>query len=148
MDDDAIWRKHAAELTRYATALVGPGDAEDVLSGAVERVLRSKGSLGALDEPRPYLFKTVLNEARDTLRRRSRNEASAFEPVSHLPEVRPDVVAAVAALPVRQRAAVYLTYWQDRSIAETARLMGCRPGTVKRYLHLARSKLKEVLEDA
>jgi DNA-directed RNA polymerase specialized sigma24 family protein len=26
-------------------------------------------------------------------------------------------------------------------------LMGCRPGTVKRYLHLARSHLREVLDE-
>jgi RNA polymerase sigma-70 factor (ECF subfamily) len=61
--------------------------------------------------------------------------------------VDPGVLDAVLRLPERQRAAVYLTYWRDLPIAETAELMGCRPGTVKRYLHLARSHLREVLDE-
>jgi RNA polymerase sigma-70 factor (ECF subfamily) len=51
-------------------------------------------------------------------------------------------VAAVAALPARQRAAVFLRYWEDLSVDEVAQHMGTRPGTVKRYLHLARRSLK------
>ena len=50
------------------------------------------------------------------------------------------------ALPARQRAATYLVYWEGRSIAEASTLMGIRPGTVKRYLHLARRTLKGVLD--
>ena len=33
--DAALYRKHAAELTRYATMLVGPDDAADVVATAV-----------------------------------------------------------------------------------------------------------------
>jgi RNA polymerase sigma-70 factor (ECF subfamily) len=51
-------------------------------------------------------------------------------------------------LPPQQRAAVYLTYWRDLPISETSELLGCRPGTVKRYLFLARNRLKELLSDA
>ncbi len=49
-------------------------------------------------------------------------------------------------LPLRQRTATFLAYWGDLSIAETSRLMGARPGSVKRYLHLARRSLKGVLD--
>lgn len=145
MDDEAIWRKHADELVRYATALVGPTDAEDLLSAAVERILRTKGSLGSLDDPRPYLFKAVLNQARDRGRRQG-GRVPFHTDVVWPADVFPEVAAAVAGLPERQRAAVYLTYWRDLPIAEVATLMGCRPGTVKRYLHLARSALSEVLD--
>jgi DNA-directed RNA polymerase specialized sigma24 family protein len=48
---------------------------------------------------------------------------------------------------MRQRAATFLTYWADLSVAETAERMGARSGTVKRYLHLARRKLKGVLDE-
>lgn len=145
MNDEAIWNKHREELVRYATVLVGPDEAEDVLSTVVLRVLRRR-TLADLDDARPYLFRGVLNEARSVARRRSRTRVV---PVSHElpPDVDPGVMDAVRTLPNRQRAAVYLTYWRDLSVAETASLMGCRPGTVKRYLHLARSRLKEVFDE-
>lgn len=145
MDDAAIWSKHKEELVRYATVLVGPDHAEDVLSTVVERVLRRRGSLSALDDPRPYLFRAVLNESRGILRRK-RVEPWSEATVDQTVDYRPDVVLAVGRLPERQRAAVYLTYWRDLPVSEVAQLMGCRPGTVKRYLHLSRKRLREVLE--
>lgn len=145
MNDEAIWNKHHEELIRYATVLVGPDEAEDVLSTVVLRVLQ-KRSLVDLDDPRPYLFRGVLNEARSVGRRRSRRPIEIATEVLP-PDVDPGILDAVRALPDRQRAAVYLTYWCDLPVAETASLMDCRAGTVKRYLYLARRRLKEVFDE-
>lgn len=145
VDDAAIWRKYKEELIRYATVLVGVDHAEDVLSTVVERVLRRKGSLATLDDARPYLFRAVLNESRGRIRRR-RVIPWERDFVEDNIGFRPDVAAAVGTLPERQRAAVYLTYWRDLPVSEVADLMGCRPGTVKRYLHLSRNRLRKVLE--
>lgn len=145
VEDAAIWRKHKEELIRYATVLVGVDHAEDVLSTVIERVLRRKGSLAMLDDPRPYLFQAVLNESRGRIRRRRVIPWERGFVEDHI-GFRPDVAAAVGSLPERQRAAVYLTYWRDLPVREVADLMGCRPGTVKRYLHLSRSRLRKVLE--
>ena len=60
MKDAAIWAQHRDELTRYATVLVGPSEADDVLSTVVLRLLRRR-SLGDLSDPRAYLFRSVLN---------------------------------------------------------------------------------------
>lgn len=145
VDDAAIWRKHKEELVRYATILVGADHSEDVLSTVVERILRRHGSLSNLDDARPYLFRAVLNESRGRIRRRRAIPWERELVEDHI-GFRPDVAAAVGSLPERQRAAVYLTYWRDLPVSEVADLMGCRPGTVKRYLHLSRDRLKEVLE--
>ena len=145
VSDEAIWNKHREELIRYATLLVGPDEAEDVLSTVVLRVLRRR-SLADLEDPRPYLFRGVLNEARSVGRRRARRPLDVVS-VEFPCDVDPGVLDAVRALPNRQRAAVYLTYWRDLPVAETSLLMGCRPGTVKRYLHLARARLREVFDE-
>ena len=145
MDDEAIWNKHRDELVRYASVLVGPDDAEDLLSTVVLRVLQ-KQKLSDLDDARPYLFRGVLNEARSLGRRRSRQWVSPATDVLPV-DVDPGVLDAVLALPARQRAAVYLMYWRDLPVTDTARLMGCRTGTVKRYLHVARTRLKEVFDE-
>jgi DNA-directed RNA polymerase specialized sigma24 family protein len=68
VNDESVWRKHSAELVRYATVLVGPDHAEDVLSAVVLRTLRAKGSLVSLDDPRPYLFRPVRSATCTTWR--------------------------------------------------------------------------------
>lgn len=52
------------------------------------------------------------------------------------------VRAAVASLPHRQRAALIARYFADLSVAETAELLGCAPGTVKALTSQAISRLQ------
>ncbi len=143
--DEEIYLKYRDELIRYASILAGPSNAEDVLSSVVTRLYRSRRTLNQIESPRPYLMKAVLNEA---LNRRTRNVHAevgeiAVEPVRSDPEV----LDAVMDLPTQQRAATYLTYWCGMNSDEVGDLMGCRPATVRRYLHLAKKKLAEVLDD-
>lgn len=68
-DDAEIYEKHAGDLVRYATVLVGPDQAPDVVSTVVLRVLKRR-NLSDLDNPRAYLFRSVLNESRSWARKR------------------------------------------------------------------------------
>ena len=146
MDDVELWQKHRHELIRFAAVLCGPSEAEDVVSTVFIRILGGRG-LADVEYARAYLYRSVLNEGRTKARRRARPLAISDLPMPPPADPQPEVLAAVLALPVRQRAATYLTYWADLSIAETARRMGTSPGTVKRYLHLARNTLKGVLDE-
>ena len=56
-----------------------------------------------------------------------------------------DLLAAVAALPPRQRAAVALYYLEDRPVDEIADLMEVSVSTVKQHLFQARGRLGELL---
>ena len=149
MNDDAkIYQEHRFELVRFATALVGPDDAQDLVSTVVGRLLERQGGLTGLRQPLPYLMKSVLNEARSHHRRKRILTMVPLETATE-PSVtdRPDdLLEVVAQLPPRQRAATFLVYWEQHTPTEAARLMGCRPATVRRYLHLARRKLKETLD--
>lgn len=147
--DAAIYDSLRHELTKYATALVGPDDAGDLVSGAVLGALRSKGSLSELRDPKPYLMRSILNEARMLHRSRSRRPVTALVPGSE-PAIRPehDLTAhLVMELPPQQRAATFLVYYEQYTPTEAATLMDCRPGTVRRYLSLARTKLQEALDE-
>lgn len=138
--DADIYNKYKDELVRYATALVGPDEAEDVLSTVLVKVLRRR-SLESLDNPEAYLFRAVLNESRSVWRRRQRPRLVREEQVEYAPDPLPEVVEALRGLPPRQRAATYLVYFVDLSVGVTAELMGCTEGTVKRHLHDARRHL-------
>ncbi len=141
MDGDAeVYAKYRDDLLRYATGLVGAGRAEDVVSTVVLRTIRRR-SLADLDNPRAYLLKAVLNEARG-LGRRQGNLPLPDMAMSDRSIELLDVIAAVWRLPVQQRAAVFLFYWEGHPVAEIADPIGVRPGTVKRYLYLARKRLK------
>jgi RNA polymerase sigma-70 factor (ECF subfamily) len=148
--DEEVYRKHADELVRFATGLVGPFDAQDVVSESCLRAFRSREWPNVTNH-RAYLYRTVLNEARThhrgTLRRRLREAKSATSQVVSLEEADLDVLAAVDRLSVRQRAAVVLTYWEDLRASDVAARLGVSEGSVKRHLARARARLKELLHD-
>lgn len=54
---------------------------------------------------------------------------------------------AVADLPVKQRTAVVLYYFNQMPVGEIAAVMGCLEGTVKSRLHTARRRLKQALKE-
>lgn len=151
----SFYRAHADELTRFATGLVGGGDAQDVVANAVAKTLAAR-DWSTLDNPRAYLYRAVYREAmswrRLAARRAVRHSADA-ERLSSMdravpaesPEHDSHVAAAVARLSARQRAVVVLTYWDDRSIDEVAQVLGTSEGTVKKHLARARDSLRSLL---
>ena len=149
MDDAKVYQELRFELIRLATALVGPSESEDVVSTVVARVLEKPGGLVGLDDPRPYLVKSVINEARSILRTRRRWSSHPYvaELDSPVIDYRDELVDFVRRLPLQQRAATFLVYWEGHTPASAAELMGCRPATVRRYLHLARKKLKDAVHE-
>jgi len=140
--DEEIYQKHRDDLIRYASVMVGRDRAEDVLSSVLVRALAG-GALGRFEDARPYLFRAVLNEARSVLR--ARRTVKLPEAVADLATHDIELLDLVLRLPPRQRAVIYLVYWEGHTIASAADLMGASPGTLKRYLHLARSRLRGVL---
>lgn len=146
--DEDVYREHAAELTRYATSLVGPFDAQDVVTDACMRAFSSEG-WRSVANPRAYLFRTVTNTAlsrrRSDLARqiRERRTASSDRYEQTTPDL--DVLAAIAKLSIKQRAAVYLTYWEGMTPTEVANTLGVSDGSVRRHLARARAHLREAL---
>jgi len=145
---ESLWRLHAAELLRFATMLVGPSDAGDVVSEAMLRSERFVVS-GVVDSPRAYLFRAVANHARDLRRARSRRWARDLAGVGpvhvDVPDTFIDVRRAVARLSVAQRAAIFLAYWHDMTERDIAEMLGVSPGTVHRNLRVARDHLRKAL---
>ncbi len=147
---EEIYRQHVHDLTRFATSLVGPSDAGDVVSQAVMRAMWSQAWDGVRDH-RAYLYRAVLNEARmlarSASRRRVREARVAVAVVGPEPDFRPDVAMAVGRLSLQQRAAVFLTYWEGLTQAEVADRLDVTVGSVKRHLSRARAKLKDMIDE-
>lgn len=150
------YRAHADELIRYATALVGPDDAHDVVVDTMLKVFRSRGDeIGADPDQhlRAYLFRAVYTGSLDHLRSKMRSRRrdtsysrrEAGSPVAS--ESSLDAIRALDRLSDQQRTVAFLTYWCDHTASEVAGLLGVSEGTVRKQLARARQRLRKVLDD-
>jgi RNA polymerase sigma-70 factor (ECF subfamily) len=124
--------------------------AEDATQEAFVRALERWPRLREQPWVTGWITSTALNAARRLQRRRRWLHWVETAPVKAAMGV--DAAGAVElwqvvrALPRRQREAVTLHYLADLPVAEVARLMGCREGTVKAHLAHARKALRAQLE--
>lgn len=150
MTDADLYEALAPELIRFASALVGPDEAADVLSTAVVKALASP-TWSRVANRRAYLYRAVFNVAR-THQRRARQRVDREAGTARglqwdMPNLDPHVRTAVLGLSLRQRAVIVLTYWSDLDPAAVAEQLGISEGSVRRHLARARSRLREVLHD-
>lgn len=148
--DRQAYERYGANLTRFASSIVGPSDAADVVHDAITSLFAS-GSLGRADNPRALMYRAVLNHARSmqrsTIRRRRREQRFADQVVASDSAVHPEVARAVAGLSAQQRACVFLTYWEDLTPTQVGERLDIAEGTVKAHLARARDRLREVLDE-
>jgi RNA polymerase sigma-70 factor (sigma-E family) len=138
-------------LLAFANVLTGqPAAAEDLTQNVLIRAHQRWDQISGLDRPDLYVRKMVLNEFL-SWRRRSWRLVLAGDFVLSLGTA-PDhaagyaeyasMLAEIAKLPRRQRAVLVLRYYEDRSDAEIAELIGCAPATVRAYASRALAALR------
>ena len=137
-----LYRRQREPMIRFARLLIGSTVvAEEVVQEAFLKMYQ----LGERPQnPDGYLRTTVANLSRSYLRRlRLERRLSLRDRVSfNDPEI-DETWEAVCRLPFRQRAVLALRFYEDLSEAEIARVLGCRPGTVKSSLNRGLTKLRE-----
>ncbi len=150
-DDVETYRRHAPELVRYATVLVGPDDAPDVVTDAVLAAFSSPQWRDVTNR-RAYLYQAVLSRSAshhrtDQRRRRREDRAVALAAVPHdAPDPVVDAHRVLAGLSEQQRAVVFLTYWEDLAPGQVAELLDVSDGTVRKQLARARDHLRRTLD--
>jgi RNA polymerase sigma-70 factor (ECF subfamily) len=143
----------SAALLRTAVLLAG-GDrqlGEDLLQDAFAETYRRWTRISSVEASEAYT-RTILVRLATRRWRRRRYEPS----LDAVEEARPDASTDIelgldvrrflSSLPARQRAVVVLRYFDDRTEAEIAHLLGCAPGTVKSHASRALATLREQLE--
>ena len=141
---------NATRLMALAATLVGPSNAEDVVSEAVLRAIKSQG-WSRVENHRAYLTRAVINEAKASYRTSARREgrerryAMRQRPIGEA-EPSSRLLSALASLPLQQRAVIFLTYWADQTPPQVAEELGVAEGTVRKHLARARATLRMELE--
>lgn len=160
-DDDAalsaLYERHRGFTLRVAWGVLNEdAAAEDVAQDVFLRL--GDGRLKAKPRARftTWLYAVTINCAREHARRRRKlwGDADAETALAATPDARSDPARvetladlgrALSALPLRQREVVVLRFLEGLDTAETAEVLGCRPGAVKAHLHRAAAKLRTVL---
>jgi RNA polymerase sigma-70 factor (sigma-E family) len=137
----------------YRTAYLLTGnrqDAEDLLQSALAATCARWSSIRDKGAADGYVRRSLVNGAQRTWRRRAREVVR-----EHLPEeshddlgVRADHLTLwheVRRLPPRMRITLVLRYFEDLSVTETARELGCSEGVVKSNTHHAIQRLRQAL---
>ena len=132
----------------YGTAVLLTQDralAEDLVQTSLLKAWRH---WSRIDSPDAYLRRTMVHTYASWWRRRWNGELATADPPetyvasgSDAAEQRTDLRAALARLPRRQRAVVVLRFYEDLSVAEVARELGCSEGTVKSQTSKALARL-------
>ncbi len=146
----------AQHLSLSRTALLLTGDriaAEDLLQEALTRTAERWSRVVAEGDPTAYIRQIMLNDVRSAWRRRRRTsehpvpavaDAAGAVDFTRRSDAGAALLAALRQLAPRQRAVLYLRFYEDRSEADTAKLLDCSVGTVKSQTHDALARLRTV----
>ncbi len=142
-----LYRTDHDRLVRLAGLILGSATAaEDVVQDAFAKL---HGQFERVHNPGGWLRVAVINGCRNEGRRLGRARRHAHRlttPTATEALVTPELIASLRRLPMRQRTALVLRFYEDLPEAEIARVMGVRVGTVKSTLHRALAKLREDLD--
>jgi RNA polymerase sigma-70 factor (ECF subfamily) len=140
-----LYRRRYRKFLRLAIAVVGsPDAAADAVQEGFARALRERHRLRNDDALGAWVWRMVLNAAIDQQRRRGREIAGDPPDVAaREPEDLRELRRAVAALPDRQRHALFLRHYADLSYDEIAEVLGVARGTVAATLHAAHAVLRK-----
>ena len=143
-------RREWPRLVGSLSLFTGDGElAQELAQETLARACRDWRKVSNLDAPGVWAHRVALNLARSHFRRRAVARRHEERLAAALSTDEPDTATvivvrnAVARLPLRQRTALVLRYFADLSVAQTADIMRCPPGTVKTLTYEAIRALRE-----
>ena len=153
-----LYAAHWRRLVRLSVLLVrDQGTAEEVVQDAFVAVHGRWGRLRDPDQALAYLRQTVVNRSRSALRHRAvvdrhaRRErhlsvAPGADEAALVGDRRTAVLAALQALPRRQREVLALRHYLDLSETEIADTLGISRGSVKTHASRGAAALRDLLD--
>lgn len=155
MELERIYRAGYGRFLRVAVAILRDEQlAEEAVHDGFVRALRHGRGFSGRGSIEGWLWRIVVNEARRRLVRERRAVPTAPTALIETAAAASNghseggaVEALVAALPERQRLALFLRYYADLDYEAIAEALGVKPGTVAATLHAAHASLRrELLE--
>jgi RNA polymerase sigma-70 factor (sigma-E family) len=153
-DFSMFCRSEYPVLIGMLTLLAGDRwSAEDLAQEALARAWVRWSRVGGLERPDLWTKRVAVNLAHSSWRHRQLADRAAVTlrasptVAATVGPTEPDdeLLDVVGSLPARQRSAIALRFFADMTVADTARVIGCREGTVKGLTSQAIASLRRVL---
>lgn len=151
----ALYERCHADMVRFAAFLTGDVDgAEDIAHEAFVRVFDAWDRIDDPDRADAYVKTTVVNLVRTGYRRQEVADRKADRHLAVVSSAEDDalgqigrehVLAAVAFLPLRQRACVVMRHWMRMTESEIADTLDISVGSVRTHVKRGTAALKERL---
>ena len=138
-------RRYAAMVYRLALARAGnSADAEDIFQEVFLRYVSKAPAFTSEEHRKAWLLRVTVNCARKLHAAPWRRLTEPLSDLLAAPEPEESGLwDALQRLRPEDRTVLHLYYYEELSTGEIARLLGCRPGTVRSRLTRARERLRE-----
>jgi len=128
-------------LARAFISAYGPDRGEEALAEAMAYAWAHRDRLASMSNPVGYLYRVGQSRTRH----RRRPVSFPTPDAVGMPEVEPELVAAVAALPERQRVCTLLVLAYEWSQVEVSELLGISPSSVHRHVQRGLRALRRTI---
>ena len=148
---ETLYRQRFEHFARVATAICGDRDrGRDVVQAAFATAVRERRSFRGSGPLEGWVWRIVVNEARRIAREPHHAPlATTHEPATNgKADDSLGLGAWIAALPERQREALFLRYYADLEYGAIAEVLGIEVGTVSATLSAAHQTLRKKVEEA
>ena len=145
-----FYRGEFPVVVRTVRLMLGDRDlAQEIAQEAFVRMLARWEIVSRYDRPDLWVRKVAVRLAiKAAGRRRAHQELThEIEPAMDAATSDVDLMAAIATLPGRQKAAIALFYLEDRPLSEVAGVLDCSVSTAAVHLHRARKRLAAQLRE-
>jgi RNA polymerase sigma-70 factor (ECF subfamily) len=139
---EALYRERLPEFTRAATAISGDEEyGRDAVQDAFAKAMRKRRHFRGEGNLEAWVWRIVVNAARDSGRRRRRAGVAPTPVDAHADELG----LPLELLTERQREVLFLHYYADLDYATIAHALEISSGTVGATLSAARQTLRGAL---
>ena len=156
---ERLVREYSDGLIRFAYCYVKNATvAEEIMEDAFTALIVKRRSFDTAENLRAYLYKAVRNKCVDYLRFRKKrvpiedldgelvaDESENAETSLLRNENKKAVYQALQSLPPQYREVLYLTYYEDYTAEDLARILRKTKKQIYNLLHRAKNSLKELL---
>ncbi len=153
---ESFVQKYLELALRYVRMRLNTSDAEDLVQEVMIKLYRKAERLKRLEDPLPYLYRSLRNGIIDHQRARKRlrivgdqeflSDLQADKRKLEDPWFEVPMEAALRSLPDDMTEVLRLRYFEELEITQIGEVLDLSSGAVAMRLARARAQLKEVLE--
>jgi RNA polymerase sigma factor (sigma-70 family) len=142
-------RVFETDARRLWSALVAyTGDREVASDAMAEAFAQALARGGELRSPQRWVWRAAFRIAAGELKTKLGERPIDEDPPYEMPEPPDDLIATLAKLSPKQRAALILHHYAGYSTREIGQILGASAATVRVHLSQGRRRLRHLLEDA